>query len=143
MIIICIDIDCAMTLFSLYENHLFLKHMNRVMKTCSPSAFEFLEKITSIKKYVEKSQNERVWDEQSKNKKSLRKFKKYDCDSSIFRGGSKTAVTSKMARFVIIVNAFVNYYHKALHLGCCNSLRSASDLANIELKSQKQPPQVF
>ena len=53
MIIICIDIDCAMTLFSLYENHLFLKHMNRVMKTCSPSAFEFLEKITSIKKYVE------------------------------------------------------------------------------------------
>ena len=37
-----------------------------------------------------------------------------------FRGGSRTAATSKMERFVIIVNGFqpFNYYHKALHLGC-------------------------
>ena len=38
------------------------------------------------------------------------------------RHGSRTAATSKMERFVIIVN----YYHKALHLGCCSSPRSAS-----------------
>ena len=38
-----------------------------------------------------------------------------------FRGGSRTAATSKNERFVII-----NYYHKALHLGCCSSPRSAS-----------------
>ena len=42
---------------------------------------------------------------------------------NINRGGSRTAATSKMERFVIIVN----YYHKALHLGCCSSPRSASD----------------
>ena len=46
------------------------------------------------------------------------------------RGGSRTAATSKMERFVIIVNGWkleaVNYYDKALHLGCCSSLRSAS-----------------
>ena len=46
------------------------------------------------------------------------------------RGGSRTAAISKMERFVIIVNGFqlpaVNYYHKALHLGCCSSPRSAS-----------------
>ena len=30
------------------------------------------------------------------------------------------AATSKMERFLI------NYHHKALHLGCCNSPRSAS-----------------
>ena len=39
--------------------------------------------------------------------------------------------TFEMERFVIIVNGFqlpaVNYYHKALHLGCCSSPRSASD----------------
>ena len=52
----------------------------------------------------------------------------------ILRGGSRTAATSKMGRFVIIVNGWlviiikaVNYYHKALHLGCSSSLRSASD----------------
>ena len=38
------------------------------------------------------------------------------------RGGSRTAATSKMERFVIIVNGF-----RALHLGCCNSPRSASE----------------
>ena len=40
----------------------------------------------------------------------------------LFRGGSRAAATSKMECFVIIVN----YYHKALHLGCCSSPRSAS-----------------
>ena len=39
------------------------------------------------------------------------------------RGGSRTAVTSKMELFVIILN----YYHKVLHLGCCSSPRSASE----------------
>ena len=33
-----------------------------------------------------------------------------------FRGGSRAAATSKMERFVIIVNG-CNYYHKALNLG--------------------------
>ena len=42
------------------------------------------------------------------------------------RGGSRTAATYKMERFVIIAAA-VNYYHKALHLGCCSSPRPASD----------------
>ena len=49
---------------------------------------------------------------------------------------SRTAATSKMERFVIIINGWkplwyisaVNYYHKAPHLGCCNSPRSASAL---------------
>ena len=43
----------------------------------------------------------------------------------VIRGGSRTAATSKMERFVIIVNGFQDY-HKALHLGCCSSPRSAS-----------------
>ena len=48
------------------------------------------------------------------------------------RGRCRTAATSKMERFVIIVNGLehfviiVNYYHKVLHLGCCSSPRSAS-----------------
>ena len=50
----------------------------------------------------------------------------------LYRGGSKAAATSKMECFVIIVNGFrlpaVNYYHKALHIGCCSSPRSASAL---------------
>ena len=33
-------------------------------------------------------------------------------------GGSRTAATSKMEA--------INYYHKALHLGCCSSPRSAT-----------------
>ena len=41
------------------------------------------------------------------------------------RGGSRTAATSKMERFVVIVNG---YYHKALHLGSCSSSRSASGI---------------
>ena len=49
----------------------------------------------------------------------------------LVRGGSRTVASSKMERFVIIVNGFqlpaVNYYHKALHLGCCGSPRSAPD----------------
>ena len=43
-----------------------------------------------------------------------------------FRSGSRAAATSKMECFVIIVN----YYHKALHLGCCSSPRSASEIYN-------------
>ena len=43
----------------------------------------------------------------------------------VIRDGSRAAVTSKMECFVIIVPA-VNCYHKALHLGCCSSPRSAS-----------------
>ena len=39
------------------------------------------------------------------------------------RGGSRTAATSKMVRFVIEA---VNYYPKAPHFGCCSSPRSAS-----------------
>ena len=39
--------------------------------------------------------------------------------TSILRDGSRTAAKSKMERF--------NYYHRALHLGCCSSSRSASD----------------
>ena len=39
------------------------------------------------------------------------------------RGRSRTAATSKMEHFAIIVNG---YYHKALHLGCCSSPRSTS-----------------
>ena len=42
------------------------------------------------------------------------------------RGGSRAAATSKMERFVIIVNGW-KHYHKALHLGCCSSPRSASE----------------
>ena len=51
-----------------------------------------------------------------------------------FRGGSRTAATSKTERFVIIINELiaVDYYHKGLHLGCCSSPRSACafDLAS-------------
>ena len=42
--------------------------------------------------------------------------------STVTRGGSRTAATSKMELFVIIVN----YYHRVLHLGCCSSPRSVS-----------------
>ena len=41
-----------------------------------------------------------------------------------FRGGSRGASTSKMERFVIIVNGFQRF--QALYLGCCSSPRSAS-----------------
>ena len=45
------------------------------------------------------------------------------------RGGSRAAAISKMEHFVIIVNGFqpLTIYHKALHHGCCSSLRSAFD----------------
>ena len=49
-------------------------------------------------------------------------------DTSI-RGGSRTAATSKMERFVKL--EAVNYYHKALHFGCCSSPRSASEYLGI------------
>ena len=45
------------------------------------------------------------------------------------RGGSRTAAKSKIDRFVTIVN----YYHKTLHLGCCSSPRSASDLTESKI----------
>ena len=52
------------------------------------------------------------------------------------RDGSRAAATSKMERFVVIVNGFqpltVNYYHKALHLGCCSSSRSAPSSLTIK-----------
>ena len=55
------------------------------------------------------------------------------------RGGSRAAATCKMERFVIIVNGWkleaVSYYHKALHLGCCSSPRSASVI--VTLMTQK------
>ena len=47
-------------------------------------------------------------------------------DQTACRGGTRTAATSKMERFVITVNGF--YYPKALHFGCCSSPRSASDV---------------
>ena len=56
------------------------------------------------------------------------------------RGWSRTAATSKMKPFVIIVNGYklVNYYHKALRLGCCSSPRSASvDSSNFIFSSQE------
>ena len=43
---------------------------------------------------------------------------KKDLASTEFRGGSRAAATSKIERFV----------HRALHLGCCSSPRSASEL---------------
>ena len=72
-------------------------------------------------------------------------------DPWIFRGGCRPAATSKMERFVIIVNGLaatskmerfviivnglaVNCYHKAIHLRCCSSPRSDSD-SNIFMNS--------
>ena len=56
--------------------------------------------------------------------------------AELLRGRSRTAATSKMERFVIIVTA-INYYHKALLLGWCSSPRSAS--VSIEyLKSSER-----
>ena len=61
------------------------------------------------------------------NRKTIFKY------SDQVRGGSKTAATSKMEHFVILVNGWkpLNYCHKALYLGCCSSPRSAS--AKLEL----------
>ena len=51
------------------------------------------------------------------------------------RGGSRATATSKVVCFVIIDNGWkleaVNYYHKALHLECCSSPRSASGNENF------------
>ena len=41
-----------------------------------------------------------------------------------FRGGSRTTVT-------------VNYFHKVLHLGCCSSPGSASDIAAIVIMTSR------
>ena len=45
-----------------------------------------------------------------------------------YKGGSRAAATSEMERFVKLELELeaVNYYHKALNLGCCSSPRSAS-----------------
>ena len=48
--------------------------------------------------------------------------------NTAFRGGSRTAATSKdklLSQIIIINN---NYYHKVLHLECCSSRRSASGI---------------
>ena len=50
----------------------------------------------------------------------------------LLMGGSRAAATSKMEGFVIIVNGALcdnSRYHKAFHLGCCSSPRSASATA--------------
>ena len=47
---------------------------------------------------------------------------KVDLNFRFFRGGGRTAATSKMELET------VNYYHKALHLGYCSSPRSTSVL---------------
>ena len=47
----------------------------------------------------------------------------------LFRRASRTAATYKMEREA------VNYYHKALHLGCCSSPRSASAFAYLNCSS--------
>ena len=57
--------------------------------------------------------------------------------SNPLRGGSRAAATSKMECFV----KAVNYYHKALHLGCCSSPRSAS--AYKVIFSKIRDPHVF
>ena len=46
------------------------------------------------------------------------------------RGGSRAAATSKVLA--------VNYYPKALHLGCCSSPRSASRITSIQLLFMKE-----
>ena len=43
--------------------------------------------------------------------------------ATFYRGESRTAATSKMERFI--------KHSKALHLGCCSSPRSASNLMKI------------
>ena len=56
------------------------------------------------------------------------------------RGGSRTVATSKMERFVIIVNGWKQngYYLKALHLGCCSSSKSASgNVTRIHVRTIK------
>ena len=53
------------------------------------------------------------------------------------RGGSRAAAASKMDHFVIIVKASsVNYYHKALYLGCCSSPRSDSGVEMMLTKNR-------
>ena len=47
--------------------------------------------------------------------------------NSLLRGGFRTAATSKMELFVIIVNGWkpLTIITKELHLGCCSSPKSA------------------
>ena len=72
-----------------------------------------------------------------------------------YRGKSRTAATSKMEPFVIIVNGALcdnslrypaaKYYHKALHFGCCSSPRSASEIVTsvVSLKNLLQYTNCF
>ena len=48
----------------------------------------------------------------------------------MIRGRSRAATTSKMERFVIIVNS---WYQKALHLGCCSSPRPPLIILGMKL----------
>ena len=68
------------------------------------------------------------------------------------RGGPRAGTTSKMEHFVITVNGWkpFNYYHKAFHLGCCSSPRSASGQITESVrvkrnisKNQTQPIKMF
>ena len=52
---------------------------------------------------------------------------KDDAESRTSSGGSRTAATFKMELFVIIFNGW-KHYHKLLHLVCCSSSRSDSNL---------------
>ena len=65
----------------------------------------------------------------------LPRLKKYNWRLHFFillRGGYMAAATSKMEA--------ANYFHKALHLGCCSSPRFTSDVrARIELVQQSIP----
>ena len=58
---------------------------------------------------------------------------RFECEAFLsqnisVKGKSRTAATSKMELFVIIVLPAVNYYHKVLHLGYCSSPRSTSEI---------------
>ena len=60
------------------------------------------------------------------------RYEEYDykilkANSVDFRGGYRTSATSKLES--------VNYYHKALHLGCCRNPRSASEFGQREILS--------
>ena len=52
----------------------------------------------------------------------------------MFRGGSRAAATSKMERFVRIVNGFqplTIITKRSFHLGCCSLSRSASKKSSV------------
>ena len=63
---------------------------------------------------------------------------------AFIRGGSRAAATSKMERFVIMVNGWklsaVNYYHKALHLGCFQPLTFITKCYILDVAAVLDPP---